>query len=141
VVAAAITMAPTLLDLFGLETPEYMLGRSLLPLVQSAEAQGDEIAITAMPLAEPGSDVRVVDDVLRHVDEWQPISVNSNEWMPLFARWDEPIELYATDGGHGNGLGPNLAQERPEIVNELHAKLIEELERAGASEDAIALRS
>jgi arylsulfatase A-like enzyme len=141
-VSSAINIAPTVLDLFGIDKPEHMLGRSLLPLVRSTKEQGDEFAITAMPLAQPGDETRVVDDFLRNVDEWQPITVTTNEWMMLFARWDEPIELYAIDGtNNANRLGPNVAQGHPEVVKELHAKLISELKRAGADEAAIAARS
>jgi arylsulfatase A-like enzyme len=142
VVSSAINMAPTILDLFGIDKPEHMLGRSLLPLVQSTKESGDEIAITAMPLARSGAGTRVVDDSLRRVDEWQPITVTTNHWMMLFARWDEPIELYELDvDAQENKLGRNLADDRPEVVRELHAKLIAELKRAGANEEAIAARS
>jgi arylsulfatase A-like enzyme len=141
VVSAAINIAPTVLDLFGLEKPAHMLGRSLLALVRSPDVAGDDVAITALPLGAPGAEVRVVDDMLRDVKEWQPITVNTSEWMLVFARWDEPIELYATSDGHGGGLGRNLADEHPEVVKDLHAKLIAELERAGASEEAITARS
>jgi arylsulfatase A-like enzyme len=142
VVASAINIAPTILDLFGLAKPEHMLGRSLLPLVRSVEAPGDELAITSVQLTEPKDEVRIVDDGAREVNEWQPISVTTSEWLMLFARWDEPIELYAIGGeGSENGLGPNLAAVRPEVVDDLHTKLIAELRRAGASEEAIAARS
>jgi arylsulfatase A-like enzyme len=141
-VSSAINIAPTVLDLFGIEKPEHMLGRSLLPLVRSTTEQGDEFAITAMPLAQPGDETRVVDDLLRNVEEWQPITVTTNEWMMLFARWDEPIELYAIDGSDiGSGLGPNVAKDHPEVVKDLHMKLISELKRAGADDVAIAARS
>ena len=140
-ISSAINIAPTILDLFGLEKPEHMLGRSLLPLVRSRTERGDEFAITAMPLAQPGDETRIVDDFSRSITEWQPITITTNEWTMLFARWDEPIELYAIDGGnHANGLGPNLADVRPEIVKELHTKLIAELTRARASDEAIAAR-
>lgn len=142
VVSSAINIAPTVLDLFGIQKPEHMLGNSLLPLVGSPEEPGNDMAITALPLAAPGDEVRVVDDAMRRIEEWQPITVTTDEWMMLFARWDEPIELYAIgDHGHRNGLGPNLAAQRPEVVGELHAKLIAELTRAGASEEAISARS
>lgn len=141
-VAAAIHIAPTILDLFGLEQPEQMLGRSLVPLVRSSDEPADDITVTAMPLAAPGGSVRVVDDLTRVVDEWQPITLMSRDWMMLFSRWDDPIELYAVNGSVIDAPhGPNLAADRPDVVKDLHGKLIAELQRAGASDDAIQARS
>jgi len=152
VVASAINIAPTVLDVFGLEKPEHMLGRSLLPLVRSADEQADGLAVTALPFFAFDSAVygdhgrlaavRFVDDNPRGVGEWQPITVTTDDWMLLFARWEDPIELYAINGNdHRSGLGPNMAGEQPDVVKDLHARMIAELRRAGTSEEAIADRS
>jgi len=45
---SAIDLAPTITDLFGLETPEQFLGSSLLPLVTSPQGPGREVAISAI---------------------------------------------------------------------------------------------
>jgi arylsulfatase A-like enzyme len=141
VVGAAINFAPTILDLFGIDKPDEMLGRSLVPMVHSTDGPGDEVVLTALPLTAPGAEVRVVDNLMRSVDEWQPITVTTQDWMMLFSRWDEPLELYEMGDADGPGLGPNVASEHPRVVKELHATMIAELRRAGASEEAIAQRS
>ena len=136
---SAIDMAPTLLDLFGVQPPAHMLGRSLLPLVRDQSLPGNEITVTAMPLASPGDGVRVVDDVFRSIREWQPISVREGSWLLLFSRWSDPIELYDLESDPG--CSTDVADSHPEVVRTMHEKLIAELRRAGASEDAIAARS
>jgi hypothetical protein len=107
--------------------------------VRSADAEGDDFVLTLMPLNEPGALVRHVDDNTRNVRDWQPISITSGDWLMLFARRTEPIELYRLNGR--GPLGPNVAAEHPEVVEHLHAKLIAELARAGADERAIEARA
>ena len=137
--SSAMDIAPTITGLFGIDKQEWMLGRSLLDYVESEDAPETEVAISAMPLGVPGRAlVSVVDDVTRGIIEWQPITVTSGEWTLLFATWDEPIELYhtATDPGQSN----NVAGETPDVVRELHTKLIAELVRAGADEEQLEAR-
>ena len=129
---SAIDLAPTITDLFGLETPEQFLGSSLLPLVTSPQGPGREVAISAMPLANVGTDlVSVVDDVTRQVGEWQPITVTTDDWTMLWSIRDEPCELY--DRRSDRGQRANVASEHPGEVERLHSLMISELELADAS--------
>ena len=59
---------------------------------------------------------------------WQPITVTSADWTLLFSRWEDPVELYA------RGSAQNVADEHPEVVEELVALMIAELRRGGAAE-------
>jgi arylsulfatase A-like enzyme len=125
---SAIDLAPTLLGLFGIDAPASFHGRSLLE-----RAPVREVAVTALPLAAPGTPSPVVDDVFRVIDEWQPITVTTADWRLLFSRWADPIELY--DLARDPGETENVADEHPEVVERLHRLLIEELELGRASED------
>ena len=137
--SSAIDIAPTLAGLFGLDKQEWMLGRSLLDYVDSADAAEDEIAISAMPLAVPGrASVSVVDDVMRGVVEWQPITATSGNWTLLFATWDDRIELYNTAQDPSQAV--NVAADNPQVVRDLHAKLMAELVRAGADDEQLDAR-
>ena len=128
---SAVDLAPTITDLFGLEAPEQFLGHSLLPLVTSPHGPR-EVAISAMPLANAGTDlVSVVDDVTRQVREWQPITVTTDEWTLLWSVRDEPCELY--DRRSDRNQTTNVAADHPTDVERLHALMIRELEKAGAS--------
>jgi arylsulfatase A-like enzyme len=127
-VVSAIDLAPTLLDLLELAPSAQMVGRSIVPALTAPDADAREVAISAMPLATPGAKVALVDDVTRGVHEWQPITVTSADWTLLFSRWEDPFELYA------RGSEENVADEHPEVVEELVALMIAELRRGGASE-------
>jgi arylsulfatase A-like enzyme len=130
---SAIDLAPTVLDLLGLEKPEQMVGRSFAGAIGSNDgAAARDVAITAMPLATPGAPVAVVDDIMRTVGEWQPITVATNEWTMLFSRWSDPIELY--DAGNDPRQENNVAADHPDVVEQLHGLMVEELRRGGISE-------
>lgn len=80
----------------------------------------------------------VVDDVFRVIAEWQPITLTTARWSLLFSRWSDPIELY--DLEHDADQTRNVAAERPDVVRELHARLVAELVAAGTSEADLAPR-
>ena len=137
--SSAMDIAPTITALFGIEDQDWMLGRSLLDYVASEDAPAQDIAISAMPLGVPGrASVAVVDDVTRGIVEWQPITATSGDWTLLFATWNDPIELYniAADPRQLD----NVADGSPDIVRDLHSKLMAELVRAGADEEQLAAR-
>jgi arylsulfatase A-like enzyme len=134
-----IDIAPTVLDLMGVSSPDYFHGRSLLPLVNDPALPGDPVAMTGAPLAAPGDSVALVDDVMRNILEWQPLTLTTEEWSLIFSRWDDPIELYDLQGDPGQEK--NVADTHPDVVRELHGMLVAELQRAGTPEAAIAPRA
>ena len=135
---SALDLAPTMMDMAGLEAPDYMLGRSLVPLVKGRPFEPAEVVITAHPPANPGTSLAVVDDILRDVVEWQAITVTSQEWTMLHSARGEPVELYhlPTDPGQEH----NMADDHPEVVKDLMGHFVREMERAGASETDLAPR-
>jgi arylsulfatase A-like enzyme len=125
---SAIDLAPTLLEFFGLDVPPSFHGRSLL-----SSGRVRDVAVTALPLADPGTPSPVVDDVFRVIDDWQPITVTTDEWRLLFSRWADPVELY--DIANDPAETRNLADANPDVVKRLHALMIDELARADARAD------
>jgi arylsulfatase A-like enzyme len=138
-VVSAIDIAPTVLDLFGVPVPGDWHGDSLLPLVQDAARPDDRAAVTAAPLAMPGAGIAVVDDVIRNVTEWQPLTVTTSRWSLLFSRWDDRVELY--DLAADPHQTRDVAADHPVVVRELHGRLLATLERAEAPADQRAART
>jgi arylsulfatase A-like enzyme len=138
--ASAIDLMPTILDLLGVPVPEGLglHGRSLVPLLQDASAPGREIVVTAMPLANPGQSVRVVDSVLRQVMEYQPVTISTPEWSLLYAARGEPVELYHLPSDPRQTT--NVADRHPGVVQDLHRTYVALLEETGTAEEYLAPR-
>ncbi len=134
-----IDLAPTALELMGIDIPESFHGRSLVPLVGDETVPGDPFTLSGVPLATPGDKLAVVDDVMRNVAEWQPLTLTTDRWSLVFSRWEDPIELY--DLHDDAGQTKNLADQHPDVVKDLHALMVGELERAGTPEAALQARS
>lgn len=75
--ACALDILPTICDMAGLPRQPEMQGLSLLPGVLSQPFEGRDHVLTALPLANPGDSVEVVDDLMRTVVEWQPITITT----------------------------------------------------------------
>ena len=135
---SALDLAPTVLDIAGLDPLDEMLGASLVPLVKGQTLDRTEVVITAHPLANPGDTLSVVDGILRDVIEFQALTVTTNEWAMLHGARDEAIELYhlPSDPRQTN----NVADQNRDIVTELLGLSVSELERAGAAEKYLAPR-
>ena len=137
-VTSALDLAPTVMDLAGLEPPGDMLGRSLVPLAEGRTIDEVAAVITAQPLANPGEPVAIVDGLKRDVVEWQPVTVTTSDWALLCTVPEEDVELYhlASDPGQAT----NVAVQNGDVVEELLGLFISELERAGTPEKYLAPR-
>ena len=128
--ACALDIAPTILDLAGLSRGPQMHGNSLLPAVLGKPFEGRSHVMTAMPLANPGDKVEVVDDLMRTVVEWQPVTITSSDWSLLYSVPGEPVELYdlRVDPKQAN----NVAEKHPDVIASLLEGYAKDLLRSGA---------
>lgn len=139
--ASAVDVLPTILDLAGVALPSGAAahGRSLLPLVRGDSAPGREFVVTAMPLANPGEGVRVVDSGLREVLEFQPATVTTSEWSLLYSARGEAVELYHLPGDPHQER--NVAGEHPDVVREIFQRYVGLLRELGTSPTYLEPRS
>ncbi len=120
-------IAPTLLDLAGLDRPANLQGVSLVPVLR-----------TQAGIAEPGLRSVAISarSLLAALDELPQITVNDGEWTLIDGGGHTSSSLYylPADPGQQNDL---LAQQ-PAVARALHAQLIAFLEEAQVSEARIA---
>jgi arylsulfatase A-like enzyme len=129
--ACALDLAPTICDMAGLARLPEMQGLSLLPAVRGEAFAGRDHVLTALPLANPGESVEVVDDLMRTVVEWQPVTITTQDWSLLYATPNEPIELY--DLRADPKQMTNVAAKHPEVIARLLEFYAEDLRRAGVT--------
>ncbi|MEW5692579.1 MAG: sulfatase [Candidatus Hydrogenedentota bacterium] len=111
-----IDIMPTILDIMNIEIPEYLQGKSLLPMIQGLETE-DRIAFSETSrygYSEP--DPKNVTDYIRSVrtSEWKLIHYQYKEDVTrfeLFNLKDDPDELI------------NVIDTYPEIAKEYKTKL------------------
>lgn len=135
---SALDIAPTLRALAGLSPSPDMLGQSLVPAILGDRVQGHEAVITALPLANPGEKLKAVDDIMRTVVEWQPVTITTQEWALLYSVPTEPIELYYLP--EDPTQTSNVADKHPDVVKRLIDIYMSQLEAAHAAEVHVAPR-
>lgn len=137
---SAIDLMPSVLELLGVPVPEGLPlhSRSFGAALEGDAGRGREIAVTTMPLANPGEDVRVVDSVLRRVTAYQPATISTPEWSLLYAARGEPVELYHLPSDPRQET--NVAERHPGVVQDLHRAYRALLEETGTAETYLAPR-
>lgn len=130
---SAVDLMPTILDLAGVPLPPELMihGRSVAPAARGELTAGRDFVVTTMPLANPGQAFRVVDSVLRQVQEFQPATLTTAEWSLLYSTHGETVELYHLPNDPYQEQ--NVAEQHPSVVREIHGQyvaLLQELQTA-----------
>jgi arylsulfatase A-like enzyme len=75
---------PTALEIAGVDIPETVQGKSVLPVVKDEQDSHREFVISTMPLYNPGEGTRVVDNFDRRVEEFLPATITTDRWSLLY---------------------------------------------------------
>lgn len=135
---SAVDLMPTALQILGQPLPEWVQGRSLLPLVQGTGGASRDALITSLPLATAGEGVRVVDDVRRTHLVSPETSLTTPDWSFIHSVTPGRSELFYLPDDPGQER--NLIGSQPEVARELHGRLLSFFEEIGAPEELITSR-
>ena len=119
---SAVDVMPTVLDLLGLEIPDFVQGRTLAPALRDPKAQGRDFVVSSLPFANPGDPVHSVDSLLRVLTEPPVTTVTSGGWSLLYSPLPRASKLYdltADPRQSDNVIGPHM-----DVASELHQKLV-----------------
>ena len=80
-----------------------------------------------------GEETGAVDDFVRSVEHYQPVSITTKKWNLQYAAAGESVELYdlSADPGQAN----NVAKDYPKIVEKLHADFVKLLDQCPVTEE------
>jgi arylsulfatase A-like enzyme len=119
---SAVDVMPTVLGLLGLETPDFVQGRSLAPALRDPQAQGRDFVVSSLPFANPGDPVHSVDNLLRVLTEPPVTTVTSGGWSLLYSPLPGVSKLYnlTADPRQSN----NIIEGHMDVASELHQKLV-----------------
>lgn len=115
---SAIDLMPTVMDMLGQKPPDFVEGRSLLPMTKDKSIAGREYVVTGTFLGNPGETVRIVDDNTRKLTMASTPTVTTSEWTLLCAVEPGLSELYnlKTDPKQER----NVINKYPDKARELH---------------------
>jgi arylsulfatase A-like enzyme len=131
-------LMPTVLEIAGVDVPEVVQGKSILPVVKGERDAHREFVISTMPLYNPGEATRVVDNFDRRVEEFLPATITTHKWSLLYAREGAPVELYDLEADPGQER--NIAAGNMDVVEKLHERYVSLLEELGTEERLLAPR-
>jgi arylsulfatase A-like enzyme len=125
-------LMPTILELAGVDIPQSVQARSLVPLIQGQTTQGHDLVVTSAPFEEVGNVSKTVDDQGRETVEISPSTITDGTWDLLYAIQDAPVELYRTveDPTHKQ----NVFSGHRDAAATLHAKFVNWLEYMGTKD-------
>ena len=123
-------LAPTTLDLVGVEAPEAMRGDSFAAVLRGEEAEHREFVLSSWPLYfAQGALTTAVDSVPRRVASHMPITVTTPDRALVFGGPEDPPELYdlENDGDqqtnlweHRSGEGAALMERAVSFLEQQH---------------------
>ncbi|MDA8291476.1 MAG: sulfatase [Actinomycetota bacterium] len=119
-------VAATILDLVGAPPCDESVS-VISPDATSLVARRD-VVVTSWPMHLPGETTQAVDAASRRFSGFMPITVTSGRWSLLYSHDEGGVELF--DLPNDPRQSRNVALDHPEVVHELHGRLVEYLEAA-----------
>ena len=121
---SAVDVMPTVLELAGVPAPDAVHGHSVLA-AQDRSWPGRDVVYTSTPLLSLYEPTRLVDDFIRGVSEYQPVSIREKRWNLHYAAAGEAVELFDLESDPGQQC--NVAVEHGDVVERLHGRFVEHL--------------
>jgi arylsulfatase A-like enzyme len=88
-------VAPTILKLAGIETPEGMRGESFLDVLSGTRDEHRPFVVSSWPLYFAEGEITLaVDSRPRRIASYMPLTVTTHEWTLILGGPDETPELY-----------------------------------------------
>ena len=130
-----VDLMPTILELAGVEVPDFVQGKSLMPFLRGERPQWRDFFVTSWAIIhEPkGTVTRTVDGTERLVLSPRPSTIHTEEWTLIYSVADDEAELYHTASDPKQER--NVIKQYPQVAQALHAKFLRFLEECGTREE------
>ena len=119
---SVVDVMPTVLDILGQSVPEAVQGSSLLPKMRDPVAAGRDFVISTIPFANPGEEVRHVDDLRRMLRASPVTTVTTDDWSLLYSMDAGVSELFNLKSDSAQQT--NVIAANAEVAKELHQRMV-----------------
>jgi arylsulfatase A-like enzyme len=122
---SAVDLMPTVLDIMGINPPDNLDGKTLLPAVRDTGLSGHEYVFSCFPFLNKGDKKVQADMPQRDVEHDSLITITSDEWSLIYDSSPGLSELYnlKNDPHQTN----DVISIFPDVANELHQALLEKM--------------
>ena len=121
--SSAIDVMPTVLDLLGLDIPDFVQGRSLAPALGDPARTGRDYVVSSIPFANPGDAVQSVDNFLRDLKDPPVTTVTAGNWSLLYSPAPGVSQLY--DLASDPQQLDNVIGSHTDVAGEIHRLLVD----------------
>lgn len=129
---SSVDLMPTILELAGVEIPETVQSKSMVPLIKGEKDNFRDFVVSSFPLYNPGEECRIVDDELRSIAEPHFSTITTDKWTFLYSTETTPAQLYNIE--HDAKECHNVIQQNWSVAKDLHQKFVQLLEEVGTDE-------
>ena len=129
---AAVDVMPTVMHILEQPIPEHVEGDSLLERMHDLSLPGREFVISGKPFANPGAEVRHVDNFLRRAKVHSNTVVTTDEWSLLYAAEAGKSELYHRVSDPRQER--DVAKEKEDVARDMHQHLVKFMGDTGLEE-------
>jgi len=135
---SSIDIMPTVLELAGIEIPDTIQGKSMVPLIEGEIDSFRDFAVSSYPLYNPGEPSKIVDDWIRTVKDPHFSTVSTSKWSFLYSTQEHPAQLYNTETDPKESH--NVIDKHWSVATDLHQKFVKLLEEINTSENYLSIR-
>jgi len=129
---SAVDLMPTVLQLFGLEVPPYVEGRSLIPLIDDPAQTGHKFVVSSIPFADAGDPVRSVDNFLRMLKVSTVTTITNRNYSLIFSPDKGKSKLFDLDADPRQEN--DIIKGQREVAEELHQNLVKFMKETQVTE-------
>lgn len=132
---SAIDLMPTVLDMFGVDIPPGVEGRSVLPAIRDTNKPGREHLFSSSVIVNAGDTDQSVDGVRRNAETASMATVTTDEWTLLYDTAEGGSELYNLQDDPGQEH--DVIDHNRDVAKELHGLLLKHLRETNVEDRLI----
>jgi arylsulfatase A-like enzyme len=119
---SAIDLMPTVLDILNVDVPDWVEGRSILPMVKNPSLKGRKFVVSGGPFTDPPDENGYVPGRASHLLPGWDTTITTEEWTLLYSVKD-PCKLFHLPSDPNQEK--DVIKDHPEVAKEIHSYFVQ----------------